>query len=362
MKLSKLITENTILPIHKRVLRAMTLSLGETDDVSDIWGFLTKTLNIEDMELKLELLHLFVNNFNEDGNYEGITDSDFDGIDDLSNYYDEHLALAEWSNLPPIMIEDTDEEHFGLKVFRNIEDDEKFAVGEDSDVESAMKEYFDGWADNQGGYDNIDTSLIEDFIELNDYSLSSLASEEANYRVDEMDDDDIISEAGYDKDEFEEQISNIEYRIEEIESEISDLEDEMSDLEEDNEEGENDSAIDDVGIKMRELSSEIDTLNDQLEDKKSELDSLVDTARDELIEKYDEEIRERVIDSGLSYFTDELGMSKEDAIRYYYDFDESGLESYLAENEDRGNTLASYDGSESYKYYGGKDYYMYRID
>ena len=43
MKLSKLITENTILPIHKRVLRAMTLSLGETDDVSDIWGFLTKT-------------------------------------------------------------------------------------------------------------------------------------------------------------------------------------------------------------------------------------------------------------------------------------------------------------------------------
>ena len=362
MKLSKLITENTILPIHKRVLRAMTLSLGETDDVSDIWGFLTKTLNIEDMDLKLELLHLFVNNFNEDGNYEGITDSDFDGIDDLSNYYDEHLALADWSNLPPIMIEDTDEEHYGLKVFRNIEDDEKFAVGEDSDVASAMEMYFDGWVDNQGGYDNIDTSLIEDFIELNDYSLSSLASEEANYRVDEMDDDDIISEAGYDKDEFEEQISNIEYRIEEIESELSDLDNEMSDLEEDNEEGENDSAIDDVGIKMRELSSEMDALGDQLEDKKSELDSLVDTARDELIEKYDEEIRERVIDSGLSYFTDDLGMSKEDAIQYYYDFDESGLESYLAENEDRGNTLASYDGSESYKSYEGTDYYMYRID
>ena len=362
MKLSKLITENTILPIHKRVLRAMTLSLGETDDVSDIWGFLTKTLNIEDMNLKLELLHLFVNNFNEDGNYEGITDSDFDGIDDLSNYYDEHLALADWSNLPPIMIEDTDDEHYGLKVFRNIEDDEKFAVGVDSDVESAMKMYFDGWVDNQGGYDNIDTSLIEDFIELNDYNLSSLASEEANYRVDEMDDDDIISEAGYDKDEFEEQISNIEYRIEEIESELSDLDDEMSDLEEDNEEGENDSAIDDVGIKMRELSSEMDALGDQLEDKKSELDSLVDTARDELIEKYDEEIRERVIDSGLSYFTDDLGMSKEDAIQYYYDFDESGLESYLAENEDAGNTLASYDGSESYKSYGGKYYYMYRID
>jgi hypothetical protein len=361
MKLSKLITENTIQPIHKRVLRAMTLSLGETDDVSDIWGFLTKTLNIEDMVLKLELLHLFVNNFNEDGNYEGVTDSDLDDIDDLSNYYDEHLALADWSNLPPIMIEDTDEEHFGLKVFRNIEDDEKFAVGTDSDVERAMEGYFDGWVDNMG-YDNIDTSLIEDFIELNDYSLNSLASEEANYRVDEMDEDDIISEAGYDKDEFEEQISNIEYRIEEIESEISDLEDEMSDLEEDNEEGENDSDIEDVGIKMRELSSEMDDLGNQLEDKKSELDSLVDTARDELIEKYDEEMRERVIDSGLSYFTDDLGMSKEDAIRYYYDFDESGLEAYLAENEDAGNTLASYDGNENHESYGGTYYYIYRIE
>jgi hypothetical protein len=340
----------------------MTLSLGETDDVSDIWGFLTKTLNIEDMELKLELLHLFVNNFNEDGNYEGVTDSDLDDIDDLSIYWAEHLALAEWLDLPPIMIEDESEEHYGLKVLHTIEDNEKYAVGTDSDVASAMENYFDGWVDNQGGLDNIDTSLIEDFIELNDYSLSSLASEEANYRVDEMDGDDIISEAGYDKDEFEEQISNIEYRIEEIESEISDLEDEMSDLEEDNEEGENDSAIDDVGIKMRELSSEMDALGDQLEDKKSELDSLVDTAREELIEKYDEEIRERVIDGGLSYFTDELGMSKEAAIQYYYDFDESGLESYLAENEDRGTTLASYDGNESYESYEGQYYYIYRID
>ena len=361
MKLSKLITENTIQPIHKRVLRAMTLSLGETDDVSDIWGFLTKTLNIEDMVLKLELLHLFVNNFNEDGNYEGVTDSDLDDIDDSSNYYDEHLALADWSNLPPIMIEDTDEEHYGLKVFRNIEDDEKFAVGTDSDVERAMVDYFDGWVDNIG-YDNIDISLIEDFIELNDYSLSSLASEEANYRVDEMDDDDIISEAGYDKDEFVEQISNIESRIEEIESEISDLEDEMSDLEEDNEEGENDSDIDDVGIKMRELSSEMDDLGNQLEDKKSELDSLVDTARDELIEKYDEEMRERVLDGGLSFFTGEWGMSKEDAIRYYYDFDESGLEAYLAENEDRGNSLGTYDGDENSNSYEGRYYYIYRIE
>ena len=361
MKLSKLITENSILPIHKRVLRAMTLSLGETDDVSDIWGFLTKTLNIEDMTLKLELLHLFVNNFNEDSNYEGVTDSDLDDIDDISIYWAEHLALAAWLDLPPVMIEDESEEHYGLKVLRTIEDDEKYAVGTDSDVDSAMKDYFDGWVDNMG-YDNIDISLIEDFIELNDYSLSAYASEEANYRVDEMDDDEIISEAGYDKDEFVEQISNIEYRIEEIESEISSLEDEMSDLEEDNEEGENDSAIDDVSIKMRELSSEMDTLGDQLEDKKSELDSLVDTAREELIEKYDDDIRESVIDGGLSYFTDEFGMTKEDAIRYYYNFDESGLESYLAENEERGDTLSSYDGNEYSQSYEGQYYYIYRID
>jgi len=99
-----------------------------------------------------------------------------------------------------------------------------------------------------------------------------------------------------------------------------------------------------------------------VESKKSELDDLVNTAREELIDKYEEEIRDRIEDGGLSYFTDELGYSAKDAISWYFNFDESGLESYLAENEDRGNSLASYDGNEDQEEYDGVTYYIYQIN
>ena len=361
MKLSKLIVENTILPIHKRVLRAMTVSLGETDDTAEVWTFLTKVLNISDMNLKTELLHLFLNHFNEDGNYEGLTDSDLEDMDDVSNYDNEHLALAKWLDLPPSLIGEESYNHYGLNVYKDLENDEVYAVGDDNDATRAMEKRFDGWVDEHN-LENINTWDLEDYLEIDYYALSDLANSEANRKIEDMDDEQIISAAGYDKDDINDGIESIEAKIEEISDEISDLEYEMGNLEDDNEEGEYDSDIDDISIKIRELTSDLEDLESQLEEKQRELDDLLETARDELLEKYEEEYRERIEVEGLDYFIDEMGYSRTDAIRYFFNFDQSGYESHLAETEDRGSELAGYDGNENDEDYDGETYYIYRIN
>jgi flagellar capping protein FliD len=361
MKLSKLILENTILPIHKRVLRAMTVSLGETDDVAEVWTFLTKDLNISDMYLKIELLHLFLNNFNEDGNYEGLTDSDLEDMDNTSNYDNEHLALAEWLNLPPSLIAEQTYNHYGLNVYKDLENDEEYAVGDDSDATRAMEKRFDGWVDEHG-LNNIDTWDLEDYLEIDYYVLNDLARNEANREIEDMDNDQIISKAGYDKDDINDEIESIEAKIEEISDQISDLENEMGDLEDDNEEGEYDSDIDDISIKIRELSSELEDLESQLEEKQRELDELLETARDELLEKLEEKYSERIEGEGLDYFIDEMGYDKTEAINHFFHFDQSGFESHLAETEDRGSELSGYDGNENEEEYDGETYYIYRIN
>jgi hypothetical protein len=360
MKLSKLIIENTILPIHKRVLRAMTLSLGETDDIAEVWGFLTKELNISDMELKIELLHLFLNHFNEDGKYENLSDSDLGDMDDISNYDSEHLAIAEWLDLPPSLVVEESYDHYGLTVYKDLETDSLYAVGDDVDATYAMEKRFDGWVDEHG-LDNVNSWDLEDFLEIDYYALNDIANSEAKYKIEGMDEDQIISAAGYDKDDINDGIESIEAKIEEISDEISDLEEEMGSLEDDNEEGEYDSDIDDISIKIRELTSDLEDLESQLEEKQRELDDLLETATDELIEKYEEEYREKIESEGLDYFTNVMEYSRKDAINYFFNFDQSGYESHLAETEDRGAELSSYDGIENSLNYNGETYYIYWI-
>jgi len=361
MKLSKLILENTIQPIHKRVLRAMTISLGETDDVSEIWAFLTKDLNISDTKLKSELTHLFINSFREDGNYADLSDSELENIDDYSNYDNEHIALSISLNLPPSLIIEEPYSHYGLNVYKDLEDDSVYAVGDDDEANRAMEEYYDGWIDDNG-IENLNSWDLEGFIELDYYTLDELATQEAQNMIDNLDDDDILSEAGYDKDEITDEIESIEARIEEITDEISDLDNEMSDLEDDNEEGENDSDIDSISIKIRELNSDLEDLERQLENEQSRLDSLLDDAKEELLDKYTEDQKEEIENEGLDYFINNMGYTMSQAIDSFYSFDKSGLITYLSENEDRGNTLSYYDGYERDQDYDGKTYYIYQME
>ena len=360
MKLLRLITEERkILPFHKRMLKLMSRE-GIDDEVSDIWNFLTKKLQIEKLETKLEIIHLYQKYYgmdDEDIDAE-ISDSDFEDMKNIEDVDDKVMALSLHLNIPPILLEEESYSHYGLEQYRNVDDNTSYAIGDDQEVQDAMREYFENYVENQGGIEYLDRSIVDDFIELDDWSVEQFAEEEAEYRVEDMDEDEVIDEAGYDdKDSFEEKINELEVEIDEMESEKDDLEIELLELDEEDED-----EMAEIEERIEDLEYEISDKESEKEDLESELDSLYDTAKEELIETYKEDIISEIEYSGVDYFINEYGWSLEDAVDKFATFDNDGLEEYLADMEDRGDILSPYDGEENEEEYDGEWYYIYRID
>jgi hypothetical protein len=358
----RLILENEITPFYKRVLKLLNKKLGEGEDASVVWDILSNELSIDDTDTKIEILHLYTNHYDELGNYDNLTDADLEGVNDTSSYNNELVALSMFLDIPPILIEH-EGSHHGLDTYRDLTSDEVYAVGDDDEVSSAMEDYFDGYVDEVGGVDNIDRYTVDDFIELDQYSVDQYAEETADYRLDDMTEEDVISEAGYDsREEYEERMVILEERIDELNNLLEEKESELEERLDDDE--------DFFGTEeYEELKEEINDLEIELSDKQTtyeglgdELRELFDTAREELRDTMVSEIISEIDNDGVDYFVNNLGLSFKEAVEYYCTFDESGLERYLAENEDRGNTLSGYDGSENEEYYNGVTYYIYRTD
>jgi hypothetical protein len=358
----RLILENEITPFYKRVLKLLNKKLGEGEDASVVWDILSNELSIDDTDSKIEILHLYTNHYDELGKYDNLTDADLEGVDDTSSYDNELVALSMFLDIPPILIEE-DGSHYGLNTYKDLTTDEVYAVGDDDEVSEAMEQYFDGYVDNVGGIDNIDRYTVDDFIELDQYSVDQYVEETADYRLDDMTEEDVISEAGYDsREEYEDRLSILEERIDELNNLLEEKESELEERIDDDE--------DFFGTdEYEELKDEINDLEIELSDKQAdyeglgdELRELFDTAREELRERMVSDITSEIDSDGVDYFINNLGLSFREAVDYYCTFDESGLERYLAENEDRGNTLSGYDGSENEEYYNGVTYYIYRTD
>jgi len=354
----RLILENEITPFYKRVLKLLNKKLGEGEDASVVWDILTTELSIDDMDSKIEILHLYTNHYDELGNYDNLTDADLEGVGDTSSYDDELVALTLYLDIPPILIEE-DGSHYGLNTYKDLTTDEVYALGDDDEVSEAMEEYFDGYVDNVGGIDNIDRYTVDDFIELDNYSVQQYAEETADYRLDDMTEEDVISEAGYDsREEYEDRLSILEESIDELNKLLEEKEEELEDDE------------DFFGTEeYEELKDEINGLEIDLSDKQTdyeglgdELRELFDTAREELRDTMVNDIISEIDSEGVDYFINNYGYSLKESVDSYCTFDEAGLERYLAENEDRGNTLSGYDGSENEQYYNGVTYYIYRTD
>jgi hypothetical protein len=337
MKLLNLITEERkVLPFHKKIVKIMD-KRGIDDEIAEIWNFLTKDLDIEKLDTKLEIIHLY------------------------QKYYgmDTEMALSLNLNIPPILLEEEGFGHYGLELYQNVDDGKSYAIGDDAEAHDAMREFFDNYVENQGGIEYIDRYWLDDFIDLDSWSVEQFAEEEAEHRVEEMDEDEVIDEAGYDdKDSFEEKISELESEIEDFESERDDLEIELGDLDVEEDEDE----MEEIEERIEDLEYEISDRESEKEDIQSELDSLYDTAKEELLEVYKDNIIDEVNDQGVDYFIDNLGYSLEDAVTSFCTFDNDGLEEFLAENEDRGDTLSPYDGEENEEEYNGEWYYIYRVE
>lgn len=363
MKLLKLIKEErTIKPYHKKLIKVMDRQ-GVSDEVSDMWDFLGSKLDIRNTEEKLEIMHLYKKYYGvEEEELDNLSDDDFSDMGDTSDIEDKQMALALNLDVPPMLLEEQNyTTHYGLTVYQNLDDGSDYAVGDDSEVGDAMEEYFDDYVSNIGGIEYIDRYLLDDFIELDSYVVEEYARETAEYRVEDMDEDEVIEEAGYDKDSLESDLENLKDELSDLESEKEDLESELDDLESDNDEGENDDEIEDLNERISDLEGSINEKESEIEEKESEIESLYEVAKEELIDKMTEDINDDIESEGVDYFVN-VGFTLGQVVDSFCTFDESGLESYLAENEDRGNTLGSYDGVEEEEEYDGEWYYIYRVD
>jgi len=380
MKLLKILTENTVTAIDKKMVSVLQRMKVDPSDVQEIWSKLTDPLSINDMELKIKIAFLynqscFINDEVEEwGGEEGdivcnnLDDVDWDEMTSTGVFGDDQLALAEFLNVPPFLLEQATYSQYGLNVYEF--DGDSYAVGDDADVEDAMYQY----AENMIEYelDTMEEWWLNDYLSINDSAVDQFCEEEADNRLDNMSEEEMMEEAGMDPDEKEEEIDDFEVSKEEKEEQLVELQEELEELENQRDEAEEDygdesdeyNEIDeeygDKEFDVDNLTDDIESLQDDIETAQQELENMPEEARDQLYDTYKDDSRDSIDSEGVEYFTSNFGMSREDAIDYYFDFDKDGATQALADDGDRGDTLASYDGNEEDQEYDDETYYIYQ--
>jgi len=347
----------TLTPTDKKFLKLMQRKEVDWSDGAEIWRFLTDTLYIEDMELKMRLAYLYMEQLvdeDEDETYDDLVRVSLDMESIMSNFDDKQLALAEHFDLPPFLIPEEGYSHYGLEQYDNNDDGGTYAIGDEDEMDEAMEDYAQGRIDD--GIDYFEDWYVEDHLSPNDSSIEQFAGEEADNRLDDMTDEEILEEAGYDsmddakemweeketeKDDIEERMNDLDMEKDELESEQSDLdyeedEDEYNRLEEE---------IDEKEVEIGELQSDFDDLETEMEKLQEIFEGEeVEEAKDELRENYVENTLEEIRNDGVSYFIDNFGFDRQTVIEYYYYLDEDSLREAIIDDEGY-EGISTYDGS-----------------
>jgi len=371
MKLLRILTENTVTPIDKKMVSVLQRMDVDPDDVGEIWTKLTDPLSINDMDLKIKIAFLYTQScyYGEDGLVcNDLDDVDWDEMVNTDMFGDDQLALAEFLNVPPFLLEITTYSHYGLNVYEF--DGDTYAVGDESDADDAMYQYSENMIEYE--LDSMEEWWLNDYLSPNQYAIEQFCEEEADNRLDNMTEDEMMEEAGMDPDEKQEEIDEMEVSKEEKEEKLVEMEEELEELEnlrdeaeeeygdESDEYYEADDLHGDKDLEVDNLRDEIEALQEDIETAQQEFSNMPEEAKDQLYESYKEDYEDTIQSEGIEYFTSNLGMNREDVIDYYFDFDKEGAIQSLADDQDRGDTLSSFDGLEDWQEYDGVDYYIYQ--
>ena len=387
MKLYKIIQEQEeeetpvvvrkITPVHKRMLNALSRMEIDSTDYAVIWNEVWNVFKINDLKLAEEITFLFYefeDVFDEDekDSYKDLPDDALSGLNDMTGYDNEQIALAKNLELPPFLIGDNGDSHYDLTQYYDMTTNYVYAVGDSDKVLSSMVQWAQEYYDSNG-IEYMDRYHLDDYIEIND--ISDFVEQEVDHILDNMDDDDIIEEAGYDKDEMEDNLNSLNNKVVDIKDEMDTIESEKDELQEvlDEMEEEDEDAYEteeyqkieeernDLDSQWYEKDSESDDLDDEINELEEELYGLEEKAKDELRDEKIEELTSQIEDEGVDYFIDNLGYSLESAIATFCYFDESGFVENLADVEDN-ERLATYDNDEDYERVNGEYYYIYRTE
>ena len=347
----------TLTPVDKKFLKLMQRKGVDWSDGSEIWQFLTDTLFISDMDLKMRLAYLYMEQLvdeDEGETYDDLEKVSLDMENIMSNFDDKQLALSEHFDLPPFLIPESGYSHYGLDQYENNDDGGTYAIGDEDELDDAMDEYAQNRVDD--GIEYFEDWYLEDHLEPNDSAIEQFAEEEADNRLSDMTDEEILEEAGYDsmdeaKEQWEEKDSekdDIEERMNDLSMEKDELESEQEDLDYEEDEDEYNRLEEEIDLKQYEIGDLEIELND-LETEMEQLQEIyegeqVEEAKDELRENYTENTIEEIRNDGVDYFVSNLGFDRETAIDSFFWLDEESLKEAI-KNDEGWEVLASYDGN-----------------
>lgn len=303
-----------------------------------------------DKEDAIEGYYLFKNNVDEEGNFDVTTEPDTDRH--WEEFSDEIIALSIFLEIDPSSIEESRYDHYGLQQYDTPEGE--YCVGTDSEAESAAEDAAQAMVDEG----IINESFVSDYITMSDTDRHLWAQEEADNRVDDMSDDDIIDEK-----DLEDEISTIDAeesdnndRISELESEVEELEDELREFEE----GEELERQEEITNELLILNSQIRELEGIDYDGKKE--DIIESAREEIKEEYYDSVYSELEDP-VDYFVHTHGFyTLTELIKNGPIFiDEKKLIQDLVSEDGRGSLLAGYDGEENSQDYDNETYYIYKV-
>ena len=347
----------TLTPVDKKFLKLMQRKGVDWSDGREIWQFLTDTLFISDMDLKMRLAYLYMEQLvdeDEGETYDDLEKVSLDMENIMSNFDDKQLALSEHFDLPPFLIPESGYSHYGLDQYENNDDGGTYAIGDEDELDDAMDEYAQNRVDD--GIEYFEDWYLEDHLEPNDSAIEQFAEEEADNRLSDMTDEEILEEAGYDsmdeaKEQWEEKDSekdDIEERMNDLSMEKDELESDLEDLDYEEDEDEYNRLEEEIDLKQYEIGDLEIELND-LETEMEQLQEIyegeqVEEAKDELRENYTENTIEEIRNDGVDYFVSNLGFDRETAIDSFFWLDEESLKEAI-KNDEGWEVLASYDGN-----------------
>jgi len=382
MKLLKILNEEKLSPIEKRIIGRMLKNELEPENFAYNHNILKNEWLIGDFNLIFKLVHIYQAVYDEisEGDLSILDTKDFSGFNFeniADDYDDEVIALSLFLDISPFDIEKKKYTHYGsMNIYETSEGE--YAIGSEEDAESANDQH----VENIIEYDLesfMDANSLVDYLIVNEYAIDDLAREMAEERVGDMSDDDIMEEAGY-SDEYEEK-NDLESDLETLTDEVSDLE---SDLESTNNEivdttndlqnPENEDDVEyfknelenyqqqktNITIAIREKKAQIESINNRLEEL-GDVSNLIERAKDELIEKFTDDNKSEIEYEGADYFKNNFGYGTKELLNSpFLDLDTDELRRYFG--DDRAGNLGHYDGREDDITYKGENYIIYRTN
>jgi uncharacterized coiled-coil DUF342 family protein len=398
IKLKEILMESTMTPRDSKFLNLIVRSGIESDDLSGIYELLSKKYLIDDDEWIGKLMVIYGKYYDE---LEEPVDfrqlKEYDIEYDPDEIEDEQLALAQHLGIHPLLV--------GKGQYGDWEDpinNEEFAVYDEDTANDVFRERAEEYVDEY--IENGSSDWLESYIELDDYAVEQFANEDARYRVEDYNSEEIIEEYGAEDEwtrrlevirekaavienrweEVDNEIVDVEYKIDDLTSEIESFNEELTDNMTQQSRSSSQSEVADLkneysGLiqskneaaeklewweeELQELRWEFEELDGKIGDTTEE-DDMTEEFADEIREDLEEKIAKDIISDveyeGLSYFTNNLGYDAKDAIDHYFRIDrESAIDDF---EQDRGNIMSSYDGVEHEEDVNGKTFYIYRTN